>query len=132
MGMRGPWTGVIFLITVSLAAVFLIVPAIHAEPQNQSGHTGSDLIDALNKDNSSLWGRSHPVEYQKTLQPVTLFRAELNETHLPGSRYMAFGPSVIGLTLDPVSLVILITVAALSVGVWYVARHTRDDEGEEE
>jgi hypothetical protein len=47
--MRRQWTGVVILITVSLAAAFLIVPAINAEPQNQSGYTGSDLIDALNK-----------------------------------------------------------------------------------
>jgi hypothetical protein len=130
MGMRRQWTGVVILITVSLTATLFLVPAIHAEPQNQSGYTGSDLIDALNKHNSTLWNTSHPVGNLKTLQPVTLFRAELNEIHLPGPRYMAFGPSVISLSIDPLLLAILITVVALSIGVWYVIRHKRDDEGE--
>jgi len=131
MEMRRQWAGVVTLIIVSLSATLLLVPAIHAEPQNHSWYTGFDLIDTLNKDNSSLWNTtSHPVEYHKTLQPITLFRFELNDTHLPGPRYMAFGPSVIGLSIDPLLLAILITGMTLSIGVWYMIRFKRYDEGE--
>ena len=129
--MRRQWTGVVILITVSLTATILLVPAIHAGPQNQYGYMGNGLTDALNKDNFTGWIASHPVEYHATLQPVTLFRAELNETSLPGPRYMAFGPSVISLSIDPLLLAILITVVALSIGAWYVIRHKRDDKGQE-
>jgi flagellar basal body-associated protein FliL len=131
MGMQKQWIGIVILITISIMAALLLVPAIHAEPQNQYGYMGNGLTDALNKDNFTGWNASHQVEYHATLQPVTLFRAELNETSLPGPRYMAFGPSVISLSIDPIFLVILITLVVLSIVVWYVIRHKRDDEGEE-
>ena len=111
--MQKQWIGVVILITISLMAALLLVPAIHAEPQNQYGYMGNGLVDALNKGNFTQWNASRLVEYHQYIQPVTLFRAELNETSLPGPRYMAFGPSVISLSIDPLLLVILITVVAL-------------------
>ncbi|WP_394698813.1 hypothetical protein [uncultured Methanoregula sp.] len=129
MGMRRKRTGVLIRITLLFMAISLLMPAIYAEPQNQSWYTrGSGFIDELNNDKSPVWNASHPVEYHATPQPVTLFRAELNETHLPGPRYMAFGPSSINLVIDPLLLAVVILVVALSIITWFVTRYAWNKE----
>ena len=117
------WNRVGILVVAALAAVFFVMPGIHAAPLNQSMRTGSDFIDALNANNASFWNISHPIHYQENVKPVTLFKAEWNETRLPGPRYMAFGPSVIAVTIDPLLLVIILATIALCGIAWYILRH---------
>ena len=121
--MRERWNRVGILVIAALAAVLFVMPGIHAAPLNQSMRTGSDLVDALNANNASPWDISHPLKYQENSKPVTLFKAEWNETSLPGPRYMAFGPSVIAVTIDPLILVVILAILALCGIAWYILRH---------
>lgn len=121
--MRERGTSLGILVVAALAAVLFVMPGIHAGPLNQSMRTGSDFVDALNANNASFWNISHPIQHQENLKPVTLFRAEWNETSLPGPRYMAFGPSVIAVTIDPLLLVVILAIVALCGLAWYIFRH---------
>lgn len=123
MKIRERWNRVGILIVAALAAVLFLIPGIHAAPLNQSMRTGSDLVDALNANNASPWDISHPIHYQENSKPVTLFKAEWNETSLPGPRYMAFGPSVIAVTIDPLVLVAILATIAICGIAWYILRH---------
>jgi len=121
--MREQRNSVGLLVIAALAAVLFVMPGIHAAPLNQSMLTGSDFVDALNANNASPWDISHPLKYQENSKPVTLFKAEWNETRLPGPRYMAFGPSVIAVTIDPLILVVILAILALCGIAWYILRH---------
>ncbi len=121
--MRNRWNSVGILVIATLAKVLFVMPGIHAEPLNQSMRSGSNFVDALNANNASSWNISLPIHYQENVKPVTLFKAEWNETHLPGPRYMAFGPSVIAVTIDPLLLVIILATTVLCGIAWYILRH---------
>jgi hypothetical protein len=123
---RERWNRVGILVVAALVVVLLVIPGIHAEPLNQSMLTGSNFVDALNANNAYSWDISHPLTYHENLKPVTLFRAEWNETSLPGPRYMAFGPSVIAVTIDPLILVVILATVALCGVAWYIVRHRQD------
>lgn len=41
------------------------------------------------------------VKYKETPEPIAVFNVGVGETSLPGPRYMAFGPSVIGISISP-------------------------------
>lgn len=59
--------------------------------------------------------------YHPTPSPVTIFKAELHETSLPGPRYMAFGPSTIEFSADPMVLFfqgIVALLGAAAAGFW--------------
>jgi hypothetical protein len=75
-------------------------------------------------------------DYAVSPTPVTIFRAELNETTLPGPRYMAFGPSIIGLAIDPRLLTVLFAAVFAGFIAWSVSFRKRgggeDNHGKEE
>jgi hypothetical protein len=125
------WSRVGILVIAALATVLFVMPGIHAELLNQSMRTGSDFVDALNANNASSWNISHPIYYQENVKPVTLFKAGWNETRLPGPRYMAYGPSVIAVTIDPILLVVILATVALCGVAWYILRH-RQHAGDDE
>ena len=117
------------LLIASIVAAGIFVPAVHA------GDPGGDLwirnlvtVPDLNVTNGSFLNSSVPVKFQHTPEPITIFRFELNQTSLPGPRYMAYGPSVIGLSLDPVLLEGLIAGVVIVVACWYVFLNKRDDD----
>ena len=59
--------------------------------------------------------------YQPTPSPVTIFKAELHETSLSGPRYMAFGPSTIDFSADPLTIFffgIVILLGGAAAGFW--------------
>jgi len=79
--------------------------------------------------NFSSLNQSHPTSYHNSIfQPITIYRAELNDTTLPGPRYMAFGPSVISVSINPLLLGILILIIALSGAVIYIIRRKKETE----
>ncbi len=129
--MRDRWNRVGILVIAALVTVLIVMPGIHAAPLNQSMRMGSDFVDALTANNASTWNISHPIQHQENVKPITLFRAEWNETSLPGPRYMAYGPSVIAMTIDPLLLVIILATVALCGVTWYILRH-RQKAGDEE
>jgi len=60
-----------------------------------------------------------------------IFRAELNQSVLPGPRYMAFGPSVIGISVNLRLLAVVFAgvFARLAARVILVMRRNRGDVG---
>jgi hypothetical protein len=66
--------------------------------------------------------------------PVTVCLAELNQSELPGPRYMAFGPGVIGFSIDPRLLAIIFAAVFASVTVWSVVLQNKNhgNTGKEE
>ena len=129
--MRNRWDSVGILVIAALATVFFVMPGIHAEPLNQSMRSGSNFVDALNANNASSWNISLPIQHQENVKPITLFRAEWNETSLPGPRYMAYGPSVIAVTVDPLLLVVILATVALCGVAWHILSH-RQHAGDDE
>ena len=65
---------------------------------------------------------SLPVSPNPTLAPVTLLHLEMNQTSLPGERYMAFGPGVIELPASPVFLALPGLIAGGAAAAWFLAR----------
>ena len=74
----------------------------------------------LNISNSSLDPKNLPADIRVSPTPITIFRAELNQSELPGPRYMAFGPGVIGFTIDPRLLAIGFASVFVGLTVWFV------------
>ena len=103
-------------------------------------------VDAAGPDNGS-WSREKPDltianlsvnsswehrGYSETPAPVSVFRAELNQSTLPGPRYMGFGPSVIGLDVDPRLLATVFAIVIIGLVIWFVCfRNRREDSGDD-
>ena len=112
---------VAILLIASIVAAGIFVPAVHAvDPGDDLWIRNLVTVPDLNVTNGSFLNSSVPVKFQNTPEPITIFRFELNQTSLPGPRYMVFGPSTIGLSLDPVLLEGLIAVVVTAVACWYV------------
>ena len=82
-------------------------------------------------DNGRLPNASIQQELGTPLAPVTIYRFELNQISLPGPRYMAYGPSMIALAIDPRIIAIIIAIGAIITGVWYLYPRNGKDENEE-
>ena len=69
-----------------------------------------------------------------TRTPVTLFRAELNQTELPGPRYMAFDPGVIAVSIDPRLLAVIFaaTLAVLVIWLLVVRKKSGGENGKDD
>ncbi len=74
----------------------------------------------LNVTRHSLTDAEMTRDYAVTPTPVMIFRAELNESTLPGPRHIAFGPSVIGLFIDLRVLAMIFAVVFISLVVWFI------------
>ena len=78
--------------------------------------------------NSSLPNGTLPATFTPAPTPITLVHLVLNQTSLPGERYMAFGPSVFDVSLSPILLVILVAGIGVAGGAWYFfGRRRRGD-----
>ena len=130
--MRERWNHVSILVIAALATVLFVMPGIHAAPLNQSLRTGSNFVDALNANNATFWNISLPIQPQENVKQITLFRAEWNETSLPGPRYMAYGPSVIAVTVDPLLLGVILATVALCGVAWHILSHRQHAGNDEE
>jgi hypothetical protein len=122
--------GVALLVIASLLATGLCVHAIHA---------GDNREHLLNSDypllNFSLHNGTVPdaavqQEYGTTPAPITICRFELDQKFLPGPRYMAYGPGVITLAIDPRLLAVLLAIGVLITGAWYLLPGFGKDENE--
>jgi hypothetical protein len=120
----------VFLILVSLVmAGCFIPPVISAANGNGNGSWPGTLAAGpdLNITNYTFTNETIPAEYRVTREPIKL-QLELNQTTLPGPRYMAFGPSYIGVWIDPVVLVVLLIIAVFVVCLVYYIRRTRHEK----
>jgi len=84
-----------------------------------------------NTTNLSLASVEDIPEFTVTPTPVDLFHARLDAETLPGPRYMGFGPSVIGISIDPRLLAAGFAVALITLVIWFVSFRNRDDEKED-
>ena len=120
---------------VFAAAIVLVIIASAVAPAMAGGEAGpwfgpGTMGQGLNLTaiNGSIPGGS-PQKVIATPTPVTLLHLELNETSLPGPRYMAFGPSMIDISVPPALFGLLLLFGLLAVeavAAWYLLR----EEGE--
>jgi hypothetical protein len=81
-----------------------------------------------NSTNLSFSGSLDVSELTVTPTPIDLFHAELDAETLPGPRYMAFGPSVIGISIDPRLLATCFAIALIILVIWFVSFRNRSEE----
>ena len=118
------------LIIASLVATSLFVPTIHATDDHRQPIESSSLYTTLNYSlqNGTLPNASFQREHGTAPAPITIYRFELNQTLLPGPRYMAYGPSVFSLEVDPRLLAVVIAICAIFAGFWYLLPRNGEDE----
>ena len=128
--MRGRGQGYAVLIIASLVATGLCMPALYAADNH--GYPIDSSFPSLNYTlhNGTLPNASMQGEYGTTPAPVTIYHFELDQPSLPGPRYMAYGPSMIALAIDPRLLAVLIALGAIIAGAWYLRQRKREDETE--
>ena len=119
--------GVLFLM---LACSIAIVTVNAAVPDNGTMRQMPGTY--FNITRHPFTGADMVRDYAVTPTPVTIFRAELNVTTLPGPRYMAFGPSLIGLAIDPRMIAVTFAVVLVGLVVWFIGFRKRDREDEDD
>ena len=131
--MRVRGHGTAFLIIASLVATALFVPTIHAADDRRTPFDSSSLYPSLNYSlhNGTLPDASFQREHGAAPAPITIYRFELDQTSLPGPRYMAYGPGMIALAIDPRIVAVLIVIGTIIAGAWYLLPRNGEDEKEE-
>jgi len=111
----------IFVLVILASAVAPALAAGDGGPWFGPGTMGRGLN--LTAINGSIRGGSPPARVAQTPAPVTVLHLELNETSLPGPRYMAFGPSMIDISVPPALFGLLLLsglLAVEAVAAWYL------------
>lgn len=131
MKQRAP--GIRTAVVVILLGITVMISAIPAAAGDaDSGYHASITVPEISAINQSAINETAAEEFQKTPEPVTIFKAEVSETALPGPRYMAFGPSVIGISISPVILSALIVLVFIGIAAWCIRTCSRrENDGEE-
>ena len=131
--MSGRGFGAAILVIASVVATGVFTPAIDAADNRGYVFNNGSLYPSLNYsgNNGLLQTASIQQEHGTTPVPVTIYRFELDQTSLPGPRYMAYGPSTIALAFDPLIIALLIVIGAIITGVWYLYPRNEKDEKEE-
>ncbi|PKG33678.1 MAG: hypothetical protein CW742_01755 [Methanoregula sp.] len=113
-----------------LLLFFSVIP-VSAAPA--SGYPNMMITPGIdpNTTNLSLANVENLPEITVTPTPIDIFHAELDAETLPGPRYMAFGPSVIGISIDPRLLAVCFAVALITLVIWFVSIRNRDGEKED-
>jgi len=105
----------------------IAVPAVvSAGPDTGSIRLAPDLD--LNISNTSFTNPDRAGDYAVGPTPVDIFRTELNQSTLPGPRYMGFGPSTIGISIDPRLLAICFAIVLIGLVIWFVSFHDQGDD----
>jgi len=115
----------VVLLTV-LLIVSLMIPVVFADGNGNFGRV--DPLTTLPELNSSvaIGNVTVPSQYQNTPAPITVFKVEVTASSLPGPRDMAYGPSVIGLAIDPFSLAIISLVILFAIAGYLYYRKNQD------
>jgi hypothetical protein len=132
MRMRKTGRYTVIFIIASLAVIGMLATA--AARTDREGLAPVASVPDLNITQNTPDMENLPAGIQTGPTPITLFRAELNQSELPGPRYMAFGPSVIGVSIDPRQLAIVFAAVFAGLTVWLVVlrKKPRGDDGKEE
>ncbi len=131
--MKGSGAGSARVILVSLIVIALAaVPAALAAGQGNATWMDKRLgVQDLNVSSHGLNESSLQAQYPPTPAPVKVFEVKAGGPTMPGPRYMAFGPEVIGMSADPRALAVLFAVVVVALAGWYVTRRQRDGGKEE-
>lgn len=103
-----------------LLLILIVAPSVMATGAVVTGATGGGVnasVFITNNETGVPDSRISP--YTETPEPVTLFKIELDEEQLPGPRYMAFGPSVIQFSVNPLFLLAVIIIIAVVLVAWF-------------
>lgn len=111
-------------------ATVLLVQAIPAVDDHRHPFDSHNLYPSLNYSlhNKTLPDASFQRQDGTSPATMTIYRFELDQISLPGPRYMAYGPSVITLEVDPRHLAVLIAICAIFAGVWYLLKCNVEEE----
>lgn len=115
--------GLLFAIAVMVPAL----PAIGIEDDDR--YQPAALTTEILEINLSEINETALVKYETTKEPITVFRVGVSETVLPGPRYMAFGPSVIGISISPDifgGVIVLLSFALAAAGIRAIGRWGRN------
>jgi len=117
--------GFLFLLLVCSAAVTVVAAA---GPGNVSMTIaqGPDL----NVTNHSFTDTEILKNYAATPTPITIIKAELTAETLSGPRYMAFGPSSIGISIDPRLLAVCFAIVLVCIVAWFIVMRKRGEDAE--
>jgi hypothetical protein len=130
MAVRDRRKGIGIATLASLVVAGLIIPSItlaaNVSPQRMDDFLETTLN--LTAINSSLPNGTLPATFTPAPTPITLLHLILNQTSLPGERYMAFGPSVIEVAVSPILLVFLVGGVGAAAGAWYIFGKKRKDD----
>ncbi|HII98360.1 MAG TPA: hypothetical protein HA272_03660 [Methanoregula sp.] len=120
--------GIIFLgFLLAIAVMVPAVPAIGIEEDDR--YQPAALTTEIPEINLSEINETALVKYEPTKEPITVFRVGVSETILPGPRYMAFGPSVIGISVSPDifgGVIVLLSFALAAAGIWAIGQWGRN------
>ncbi len=117
-----------FLILLLVVTGFVFTPAAAGPERGEPCVPEPGMGDACITNLTFNGSRTLP-EYEAGPTPVELFHTELDQAALPGPRYMAFGPSVIALSIDPRLLATCFAIALIALVIWFVS--FRDHNGEQ-
>jgi ABC-type antimicrobial peptide transport system permease subunit len=122
-GQRGAFLGF-------LVAIMVIVPALMAAGSEPApAYKGFGNPPGIAFVNGSIINETALEPFKTTQEPVTIFHSEVVEPALPGPRYMAFGPSVIDISMNPIVLAALIVLVILVIAAWCIRSGLqREDE----
>jgi len=114
---------VVFMAVMALGG---IVPAAASgdEPDFSDERLAQQIVTGNEFDLNSTAMRP----YTGTPDPVTL-KVEVDRDVLPGPRYMAFGPSTIGISMPPPVFALLITITALIIAALFIRKIGETDQG---
>jgi len=116
----------LFLIFLILGSA--MVPTVFAaNPGNPDWISTLTPVPDLNRTGMSITNMTIPSEYQSTSAPITIFKAEVTASSLPGPRDMAFGPSVIGVSVDRSVLAGILIVIAVAIAGYYLYYRKRNN-----
>jgi hypothetical protein len=120
------------LVLLFLATTAIPVPAIAAGAGDNYGLRNIVMNPEPAPLDLSELNATAREKFHKEPEPVTLFSFGINKTALPGPRYMAFGPSVIGISISPVILSALIVLVFAGIAAWCIriSGKTRDRRDE--
>jgi len=119
-----------FLVITSVMVTGIFAPGIDAADNRGYVFYNSSQSPLLNftLHNKTLPNASFQQEHGATPAPITVYRFELDQTSLPGPRYMAYGPSAIALAIDTWIIAILVAIGAIITGLWYLYPRNGKDE----
>jgi hypothetical protein len=120
-GLEQRASGIGIVLLVFLLGMAVIAPALPAYgfDQDPGYHAGIGNPEIVTINQSEI-NETALEKYLRSPEPVTVLHAEVREKSLPGPRYMAFGPSVIDISMNPEIFCAFVVMVALCIAFWCI------------